>query len=896
MSKTGFSQISKILILHIILIAISKCICKNEKESFKRNSEIRRSGILMHISSLPSKYGIGTLGIESYKFIDFLVKAKQKEWEILPIGPTGYRGSPYDSFSSYAGNPYFVDLDILVNEGLLEENEITCQQNWGLSQSYIDFTLLYVCRDKVLKKAFQRFKENEASINFYITQNYWLDDYSLFMALKKHFLEKSWIEWPKKIKDREKLSLIQYKKELKNEIEFNKFVQFKFYEQYTKLKEYANSKGIKIIGDLPFYVPLDSADVWSNPQLFQLDEDSNPIAISGAPPDYFNSEGQLWGTPLYNWERMEYDNYNWLIRRFKYLSEKADTIKIDHFRAFESYWSIPFGSKTPRNGKWIKGPGKKFIDVLHEKLPNVNFIAEDLGYINDEVIELREYSGYPGIKILQFAFNSKNNFPYDYPKNSVCYLGTHDNNLIKSWEMELSSEDRNYIEKYLNVPQGEELTEAMIKLGLNSASNLFIAQMQDYLKLSYGSRMNRPGTVDGNNWIWRILKNQLNDTLAEKIGELSIIYGRAKKEVKVPILVGDVGGTNSRLKLLIISSNIDDVPQVINSQKLHSFDFQNVEELLFTFLEPYKGTKNYPKYAVFGVPGPIKDNTVMKFTNVKHWDKVKGNDIAKKLNLDKVIFLNDFVANGYGIQTKLIKGQDYTIINDVPVDPNGVKITFGPGTGLGMGFLTKKPEEKYYLVNACEGGHYDFPARNKIQFQYLEFLSNYYNIDHVSVERATCGQSIIPIYKFLSEINNNIEKDDDLYKRVIEYKGTTNSIEQINLNNEIVKKGISKECKLCYETLNFFIELYGAAAGNAALVTLPNGGIYLLGGLSIALEKLILDSDIFMNAFIDKGRFKELLKNIPIFLIKTDDLGNKGCIEYARRLLEDSLDKEDIGE
>ena len=213
-----------------------------------------------------------------------------------------------------------------------------------------------------------------------------------------------------------------------------------------------------------------------------------------------------------------------------------------------------------------------------------------------------------------------------------------------------------------------------------------------------------------------------------------------------------------------------------------------------------------------------------------------------------------------------------------------------------MGFLTKKPEEKYYLVNACEGGHYDFPARNKIQFQYLEFLSNYYNIDHVSVERATCGQSIIPIYKFLSEINNNIEKDNDLHKRVIEYKGTTNSIEQINLNNEIVKKGISKECKLCYETLNFFIELYGAAAGNAALVTLPNGGIYLLGGLSIALEKLILDSDIFMNAFIDKGRFKELLKNIPIFLIKTDDLGNKGCIEYARRLLEDSLDKEDIGE
>jgi len=853
-------------------------------------SKGRRSGILMHITSLPSNYGIGTLGIEAYKFVDFLVKAKQKEWQMLPIGPTGFGDSPYQSFSSFAGNHYLIDLDFLIHEGLLDENDVE-SENWYYDPRYVDFAQLYVSRDKVLRKAFSRFKENEASINFHISQQSWLDDYSLFMALKKHFNEKPWTEWPKEIKLRESGAINKYKKELAKEIEYQKFLQFKFNEQFKKLREYTHSKGITIIGDLPIYVPLDSADTWANPSLFQLDESGNPLFVAGVPPDAFTADGQLWGNPLYNWNRMEQDDFAWWIRRLRATGEKFDTIRIDHFRGLESYYAVPFGEKTARYGKWVKGPDEAFIDALHEQLPDINFIAEDLGYLTKEVLHLREYSGYPGMKLLQFAFDSReasDYLPFSYPKNSVCYIGTHDNDSIEGWQKSLSPEDRELAEKFLNVEPGGDLRIPILRAGFASVSDLFVGTMQDFLGLDSDSRMNRPGINDGKNWIWRALPGEITDKVAKEIEELTILFGRAKPDVRVPVLVGDVGGTNSRLRLAIISSIPDDQPQLIDVKKLHSFDFESVEDLIGKYLEPYKGTHEYPKFAVFGVPGPIKDNTVLKFTNVAHWPSVKGNDLAKKFKIEKVIFLNDFSANGYGIQTKLLKEQDYSIINDVPVDPNGVKVTFGPGTGLGMGFLTKKPEEKYYLVNPSEGGHYDFPSRNERQFKYMKFLEQYYNIDHVSVERGTCGQAIVPIYKFLLE-ELEIEKNTDLSKKIMEYQGTENSIEQISLNTEILKHGISGECKLCHESLKFFIELYGAAAGNIALVTIPTGGIYLLGGISIVLENMIKNSDIFMKAFIDKGRFKDVLKKIPIFLIKTDDLGTRGCVEYARRLLEDTL-------
>ena len=890
----NFLKTSFFLILLLINIIISN---SNQENVYLNKSKGRRSGILMHITSLPSKYGIGTLGKESYNFVDFLSKSKQKEWQMLPIGPTGFGDSPYQSFSSFAGNQYLIDLDILIEEGLLEQNEVN-SENWGSDPRYVDFGQLYISRDKVLRKAFNRFKENEDFINFDIQQQYWLDDYSLFISIKKHFNEKSWVEWPKDIKLREKKSLEKYKKELEKEIQYQKFLQFKFNEQFQKLRKYCHSKGITIIGDVPIYVPLDSADTWSNPELFQLDEEGNPLAVAGVPPDAFTADGQLWGNPLYNWDKMKGNNFEWWIKRLRATGEKFDTIRIDHFRGLESYWAVPYGDKTARNGKWIKGPDVDFIDALHEQLPDINFIAEDLGYLTKEVLNLRNYSGYPGMKLLQFAFDSReasDYLPYTYPTNSVCYIGTHDNDSIEGWQKALSPEDRELAERFLNVPPGGDLRIPILRAGFASVSDLFVGTMQDYLALDSGARMNRPGITDGKNWIWRALPDEINDNLAKEIAEMTILFGRAKPDVKVPVLVGDVGGTNSRLRLAIISSNPDDTPQIIDIKKLHSFDYKSVEELINKYLEPYKGTSQYPKYAVFGVPGPIKDNTVLKFTNVGHWGQVKGEEIARKLKIEKVIFLNDFEANGYGIQTKLMKGKDYSIINEGHVDPNGVKITFGPGTGLGMGFLTKRPEDKYYLVNPSEGSHYDFPARNDLQYNYMKYLLNYFNIDHVSVERATCGQAIIPIYKYLSE-QLNLDKETDLYKRVMAYHGTSNSAEQVKLNDEILRRGANNTCNLCVETDKFFIELYGSAAGNAALVTLPHGGIYLLGGISIVLENMIKSNNIFMKAFTDKGRFKDVLKNIPIFLIKTDDLGTRGCFEYARRLLEESLkSKEKLG-
>ena len=359
---------------------------------------------------------------------------------------------------------------------------------------------------------------------------------------------------------------------------------------------------------------------------------------------------------------------------------------------------------------------------------------------------------------------------------------------------------------------------------------------------------------------------------------------------KIPILAGDIGGTNSRLTLLKISANEDDEQEIIENKYLISFNFQNVYELLTQFLKPYKGTPNYPRYAVFGVPGPIKNNTVLQFTNVIHWNSINGEELAKTMGIEKIVFLNDFVANGFGIQTKMKKDIDYVVINDIPIDENGSKATLGPGTGLGVGYLTKKEGDKYYLVCGAEGSHSDFAPVNQQQFQYMLFLQKYYNVDHISTERATCGQAIIPIYKFLSEtkIEDIPSYDEELFQEAKNFEGTTNSDLQIQINNKIVSKGLNKECELCIQTLNFFIELYGQAAGNISLMYLPSGGLYLLGGLSVALQDLIINTDIWKKAFKDKGRLSSVLENIPVILIKVHDLGMRGSTEYCRRLIEEA--------
>ena len=509
----------KILQYSIFLLLISITFSLHSK---------RKAGILMHISSLPSNYGIGTLGEEAYRFVDFLKNAKQRIWEMLPIGPTIYGDSPYQSFSTFAGNPYFIDLDFLINEKLLMEGEVRALF-WGNDPTKVDYGLMFNQRFEVLYKAFQRFRPLNEYYLFINMNKDWVEDYALFMALKRHFDYKPWTQWPHDLKLHKESELKKYRISLQYEIRFFLFLEFKFQEQLRRLKDYATFKHVQLIGDVPFYPPLDSADVWANQHLFQIDAEGNLLAKAGAPPDSFNSEGQVWGNPLFNWEKMKADDYHWWVKRILVASQRFSIVRIDHFIGLESYWSIPPNENDARNGKWIKGPDRDFIHVLHKLLPFVDFIAGDLGYLSPEVKELLEYSKYPGSKILQYAFDSRepgNYFPHTYIPNTVCYTGMHDHNTLVGWEKEISKEDRKLAEEYLGLQPGEDLVWPMLRAGLASVSKIFIAQMQDYLELDSDARMNRPGINDGNNWRWRCLKERINNDLAWRLQELSDMYGR----------------------------------------------------------------------------------------------------------------------------------------------------------------------------------------------------------------------------------------------------------------------------------------------------------------------------------------------------------------------------------
>ena len=519
---------AKNLISLLLISFISFSISANLRGLLSTKNRRRSAGILMHITSLPSNYGIGTLGFEAYNFADWLVYARQSFWQMLPLGPTGYGDSPYQSFSSYAGNPYMIDLDELIEEKLLEEEEVK-SVFWGNDTSQVDFGNMFVQRYPILEKAFSRFKPNKDYEYFCQTHKEWLDDFSLFMSLKEKFKNKIWIEWPEDIKLRKKPAIDKYTKELSQKIDFHKFIQFKFFEQFNKLRNYCHERGLKLIGDVPIYVPLDSADVWSNPSVFQLDEDLNPIAVAGVPPDSFTADGQLWGNPLYDWDKMSRDNFKWFINRLAATGNLFDVIRIDHFRGLESYWSVPYGDETARNGKWVKGPDMGLIKAINRYLPNLEFIAEDLGYLTPEVLALRDGSGYPGMKVLEFAFNAggKSDYlPHYYTDNTVCYAGTHDNEVLEQWQKDLSPEDRNFAEKYLGLKKNADLRKPVIRAGMASVSYLFIAQLQDYIGLGGESRMNRPGVMDGTNWLWRATPELINDRLAEDISYLTKLYGR----------------------------------------------------------------------------------------------------------------------------------------------------------------------------------------------------------------------------------------------------------------------------------------------------------------------------------------------------------------------------------
>ena len=395
----------------------------------------RSSGILMPISSLPSPYGIGTMGKAAYDFADFLSAAGQKYWQLLPMGPTSYGDSPYQSFSTYAGNPYFIDLDMLVADGLLKKKEVT-SIDWGSDPRYVDYSRIYEGRFAVLAKAKERgWQRDSAEIAAFVEENKrWLPDYALFMACKRHFGMKAWTEWDEDIRLRKSQAVLEeYREKLREDVEFFIYLQFLFFRQWNKLKEYIHQKGIRIIGDLPIYVALDSADVWAEPEWFQLDERNVPTEVSGVPPDYFCEDGQLWGNPLYRWDAMQTDGFGWWIRRVDGAGKLFDVIRIDHFRGLESYWSVPYGEKTAKNGRWVKGPGMHFVNAVMGWFPQLEFIAEDLGYPTPEVAQLLRDSKLPGMKVLVFAFESADDRSYQphvYGENCICYTGTHDNNPV----------------------------------------------------------------------------------------------------------------------------------------------------------------------------------------------------------------------------------------------------------------------------------------------------------------------------------------------------------------------------------------------------------------------------------------------------------------------------------
>ena len=479
----------------------------------------------MHITSLPSPYGIGGMGQAAFDFVDFLKKAKQTYWQILPINPPGYGDSPYQAFSTFAGNPYLIDLEQLVDCGWLRREELAGIK-WGERDDQVDYSVMYTQRLQVLHMAWNRFrKEPPADVAVYIAQEQaWLDEYVLFMAVKAHFGDGPWTEWPLDIRLHQPEAMAHYRALLQDEIEFQCFMQYCFHVQWQRLRSYAHENGIRIIGDIPIYVPLDSADVWSHPENFQLTRTRRPRVVAGCPPDGFSANGQYWGNPIYDWDRMEQNGFSWWMDRLHAAGQNFDVVRIDHFRGIESYWSIPAVNRTARKGEWVKGPGMKLIRAIQKNCPDTEFIAEDLGFLTPEVQQMVQESGFPGMKVLEFAFDPRepsNYLPHKYEENCICYTGTHDNETLVQWCEGLDANSDAYARDYLHIGPEDDLAGAIIEAGMQSKAQLFVMQMQDYLRLGKEARMNEPGKLLPSNWRWRMLPGAASDAVAEKIAGLT---------------------------------------------------------------------------------------------------------------------------------------------------------------------------------------------------------------------------------------------------------------------------------------------------------------------------------------------------------------------------------------
>ena len=491
---------------------------------------MRKSGILMHISSLPSKYGIGKMGKSAYDFVDFLVSAGVKCWQILPLSPTSYGDSPYQSFSVYAGNPYFIDFETLKREGLIKKSDYE-DIKWQDNDHQVNYSIIYNNCFKVLRQAYKTYKRDISKRykTFVEKNSSWLDDYALFMALKFKNNGKPWYEWDKKLAMRDSNALKKASEELEKETEFFKFIQYKLFRQWSNLKKYANDKGVEIIGDMPIYVSYDSVEAWVSPELFQFDKHKKPKDVAGCPPDDFAVTGQLWGNPLYDWEYHKKTGYKWWIDRLQFSASIYDIVRIDHFRGFESYYAVPYGDETAENGEWRKGPGAELFKAAEKALGKLNIIAEDLGFITEDVYKMLADVGYPGMKILQFAFgedSANEHLPHNFTSsNCIAYTGTHDNETLKGWVSSQSSDTLKYCMAYLGVKKKKDIPKNIIKQTWASVAQTAIAQMQDFLNSDASARMNTPSTL-GNNWQFRTSEDDFTDKLAKRILKLNKMYNR----------------------------------------------------------------------------------------------------------------------------------------------------------------------------------------------------------------------------------------------------------------------------------------------------------------------------------------------------------------------------------
>ena len=497
---------------------------------------LRSAGVLLAVTSLPSKYGIGCFSQSAYDFVDWLAKAGQKYWQILPLGATshGAADSPYQAYSAFAGNPYLISLESLIDQGVLTEEECS-RLSFGNDPEQVDYDLMYQNRLTLLRKAYERCNvtKNPGYRDFIRENGWWLDDYALFMALKGFFGGKSWNEWPQDIRMHWDNAISYYSEKLYYDVEFQKYMQYAFYDQWKALKQYANDRNIQIVGDMPIYVSGDSADVWAHPELFQLDEDNQCTFVAGCPPDDFTPDGQLWGNPIYRWDYHRQTGYRWWITRLDYSFRLYDVVRIDHFRGFDAYYSIPAGSKTARHGTWVKGPGMELFAAIKDQLGELSIIAEDLGYMTQSVREMVKATGFPNMKVLEFAFDPEDELgeneylPHNYGTNCVCYTGTHDNMTVAGWFGSLSRKQQRQVREYLGdfKTPGKQYYKNLIGLAMGSVADMCIIPMQDYLGLDNSGRMNTPGTV-GINWQWRMTRQQMSDALQQQILATTKRYGR----------------------------------------------------------------------------------------------------------------------------------------------------------------------------------------------------------------------------------------------------------------------------------------------------------------------------------------------------------------------------------